>query len=886
MDNKRGAIRPAWLVLLFVSLTVLSGCDTIEQLSQGLGELRQYQEAMQLVDQGHTAEAVASLKAQVLAVEKTFSEDSIYVSVVLNGLSLAYLHQGKYAESEMTARRALAIAELHGYDTIISTVIRQNIANTLTAEGKLDKAEPIIRHVVGVLRKNQPDEYGQIGKAYSVLCNIYMVRKNFSGALTYCQTAVAYNRKAVAVGKDDEDPLVGSLSSLGSVYAKLHRFDDADKKFVESRKLAHSIGKTNLEAITIENQALGYRDKGEYEKAESPLATAAGLLNRLRPAYNMMFAITLYNIANNYRDEGKVVEAFSPSQESIDTIEDNIEQAATWEDSYRTALEVSLRTVLVENVRIASLLGEKVPSRAAEMAASSFRVPQLAVVSETGEAIDRMAARVAAGSGALAGAVRARQDLANHLTALDDELLAAVSRPVAQRNPSAEASMRADFEATRSRLQQADARLATAFPAYAELSARKPIGAKEVQGLLAPDEAMLVYLVDEDESWLWVVRHDQLRLLHLPIGAAALSREVTALRERLDRLQNPLGLAFPATRAYELYKSIFAPATPFLAGAHQILLVPDGALQSLPFEVLVTRRPAHDPEDTHPEENRSIAWLARDRAVTVLPSVASLRALRELAAGHHAARPFLGVGDPVLTGFSKAAQRGIPEAALFRGALADVNEVRSLPPLPETGKELHEIARILGAGEGDLYLQERASEPILRKAPLAQYRVVEFATHGLLAGQLSVPEPALVLTPPAQASPNNDGLLTAPEIATLSFNADWVVLSACNTAADDGRPDAGGLSGLAKAFFYAGSRALLVSHWEVESDVAVLLTTGTFVQLEKDPGAGRAEAFRRAEMAVLDTPTLPPRYAHPMYWAPFVLVGDNGGGPRRLAGGY
>jgi hypothetical protein len=76
---------------------------------------------------------------------------------------------------------------------------------------------------------------------------------------------------------------------------------------------------------------------------------------------------------------------------------------------------------------------------------------------------------------------------------------------------------------------------------------------------------MLVYLVDENESWLWVVRRDQLQLPHLAIGAAALSRDVTVLRQRLDPLQNPIAQAFPATRAYELYEQVFAPATPFLA---------------------------------------------------------------------------------------------------------------------------------------------------------------------------------------------------------------------------------------------------------------------------------------------------------------------------------
>jgi CHAT domain-containing protein len=138
-------------------------------------------------------------------------------------------------------------------------------------------------------------------------------------------------------------------------------------------------------------------------------------------------------------------------------------------------------------------------------------------------------------------------------------------------------------------------------------------------------------------------------------------------------------------------------------------------------------------------------------------------------------------------------------------------------------------------------------------------------------------EPALVLTPPRKASPDNDGLLTVSKVATLKLNADWVVLSACNTAAGDGTPDAGGLSGLARAFFYAGARALLVSNWSVRSQAAMKLVTDAFDELEKDPAIGRAEALRRAEMAMLD-PSNPSEFAHPLLWAPFVLAGEGGAG--------
>jgi CHAT domain-containing protein len=178
-----------------------------------------------------------------------------------------------------------------------------------------------------------------------------------------------------------------------------------------------------------------------------------------------------------------------------------------------------------------------------------------------------------------------------------------------------------------------------------------------------------------------------------------------------------------------------------------------------------------------------------------------------------------------------------------------------------------------------VYLGERATvsqvKALSKSGDLAQARVVHFATHGLLAGETAFfaknkAEPALLFTPPAQASADDNGLLTASEAAQLDLNADWVVMSACNTAAGS-REGAEALSGLARAFFYAGARSLLVSHWEVDSDAAVAITTGAMNAMKAEPKAGRAEALRRSISALIAKGG---RYAHPSMWAPFVLVGN------------
>jgi CHAT domain-containing protein len=191
------------------------------------------------------------------------------------------------------------------------------------------------------------------------------------------------------------------------------------------------------------------------------------------------------------------------------------------------------------------------------------------------------------------------------------------------------------------------------------------------------------------------------------------------------------------------------------------------------------------------------------------------------------------------------------------------------------------VARSSEATEGAIYLGEKATEKTIKAlsatGTLARARVVHFATHGLLAGETELlatsrAEPALILTPPQTATEDDDGLLTASEITQLKLDADWVVLSACNTAAgESNKLGAEALSGLARAFFYAGARALLVSHWAVNSEATVHLITKAFDELKANPKIGPAEALRRSMLVLIARGG---GYAHPANWAPFVVVGE------------
>jgi len=272
-----------------------------------------------------------------------------------------------------------------------------------------------------------------------------------------------------------------------------------------------------------------------------------------------------------------------------------------------------------------------------------------------------------------------------------------------------------------------------------------------------------------------------------------------------------------------------------------------------------------------------VDWLIRKASITQTPSVASFLTLRTARPAKRPTRPLLAFGDPVLGAAAQPMRKSATLAQLNiscrQNGPMPADQLRSLPSLPDTATEIQRVALALRAAPEDIFVGARANEDQLHARQLDQFSVIYFATHGVLPDELRcLTEPALVLTPPVQSavSRNDDGLLEASEIASLSLNADLAVLSACNSAVGGELLGGEALMGLADAFFHAGARNMVISHWQVPSKATANLMTGLFDDMRQRPLDGPAEGLREAQLNLIANRST----AHPFFWGAFAVMGE------------
>ena len=770
--------------------------------------------------------------------------------------------QGRLAEAELDARRALLsrLKDTGKYNPVTPRYVA-GLASILVEEGRYDEAEQLARVAVDINQTvGVPEDAPATVQLLSQLGGILTLeRKNAEANAIYTRI-----EKAIA-SWEPQRRVVFELnpSRILSLYnsGQIENGVAAAQELV--RKLSDRVGENHFDAAAARGTlAIGYMRAGRDAEA----------IREFKAAIPVMLA----NAGENADDENTTVVAARSQR-----------------------LQVIVESYFALLARAEGATGE--------VGEETFGLADAIRGHSVQRALAASSARAAARDSSLAELVRKEQDLTKQVNAQLGGLNNVLAIPSADRDEKGVQQLQASIAVLRGERDNARLEIKQKFPAYADLISPKPPSVGEIRAALADGEAMLSFYFGQYGSFVWAVPKSG------PVAFAAVKAKTGEIGAKIRKLREALEPQaamisdippFDLKLAYELYELLLKPVEGGWKPAKNLIVVTNGALGLLPLSLLPTA-PAEVAEDDDPlfAGYRKVPWLARTHAVTTVPSAAALRTLRQLPPGKSGRGELVGFGDPY---FSKdqAAEaedvekkvraadagdnvtRGLPLKRRSSAKLDGVDsaELGLLPRLPDTAEELKSIALALQADPSKaLFLGKDASEGAVKTTNLSGFKILAFATHGLVPGELNgLTQPALALSSPAVTGEDGDGLLTMEEILGLKLDADWVILSACNTGAGAGA-GAEAASGLGRAFFYAGTRALLVTNWSVHSQSARELVTDLFKRQADDPKIGRSEALRQAMMALVDGPGYLNNegrtefaYAHPLFWAPYTIIGDGG----------
>lgn len=825
-------------------------------------------------------------RAEIFRADGRFieAEAAFRKAIAANEAFLVQLQEGGVREADAeTAERTRHYSE----------ILERSLASTLLAQGKLAESEVFVRRALQRSLERVGRASTDVAIGLGLLSSVLAEQGRAAEASRLAQEALVSYQQAGAA----EDSMFVSTArkNLGSALVAQGRHAEAAGVFERNREalknnpeLFRKIGSGHAEWVIA---LLRTGDQAAAERmARSMYDWAAKRYGEKDSRVAFRRAFVAMTVAE--RDHQGALTLFRASvPQLLAQARDDVEA-----ETGTLRKQRYLIIILEAYLRAMAASGTSAPETVAE----SFRIADIARSSIVQRALTAAAARANIADPQLADIARREQDAQRRGNALSELLTQLLSAPPEQQLGKVQEELRRDIAELKIQREALRKEIVARYPDYAELVAPQPVTLERARASLRPGEALVAFYLGEQESYVWGLNAaGEARFAVLGQSRQQVAKAVAQLRAALDPGVDGIEEMPPydVVAAYALYSRLLAPVADVWRGASLLLAVPHGELGGLPLAVLPTAavaQPATGGELF--AAYRNVPWLARQLAIEQLPSVTALTSLRRLPVRLAASASFAGFGDPLFsnqqarTTVGQLASRGGGKRGARLGLrnLPTLGQVESaslslLPRLPDTGVEVQEIARTLHADpKRDVFLQKDATERRVMEMDLAHKRVIMFATHGLIPGDLDgLTQPALALTSPEVVPAGGSGLLTMDEVLSLKLDADWVVLSACNTAAGEGA-GAEAVSGLGRAFFYAGARALLVSNWPVETVAARLLMTGMFRLQGADPALGKAEALRRSMLSLMDGPGARDSasqrtlytYAHPLFWAPFVIVGD------------
>lgn len=698
----------------------------------------------------------------------------------------------------------------------------------LVRYGRYGEAEPLIRRHLELERSLHSGDADDIYDPLSMLGRVLELREQYAEAETIMRAGAEMAERLR--GKSQPYNRGMARTNLARILSRQGRLDEA---VAEARaglaRLQEDVEPGDFNLGTGKVQLADHlASVGETTEALALVDAGLALLTeRLAPDHSEVLGAQLIR-ARILARAGRTEEALSLARAATGQFERSMFDLAASETE-RIALSRVLPAAFADQIEVALAAGS---AEDALHGAQLFLLSELAVPN----------ARIAA------AAIARSQGLADQVAALDQAREETASRAKALTRAQAEGSAEAAdltmaLAAARAQADAAQAALHTAFPDYTALARPHVPTLAELQAALEDREMLILPLALPDRAVTLAVTRDAVTWDTAALAPPAL----TALAARVQDSARQTG-QFDTESAHALFRAVFpGKVGAALAQADRLVFPASGYLARLSPALLLSAPVAAD------QPLADAPYLVRSHAIriTANPAAAAQRGEARGASG------FLGIGAP----------SALPEQVAGIGLRSAIGV--DLPPLPRARAELEAIAAALSVTDPVILTDAAATESGIAAHGARPRSVIAFATHGLVGGELpGLDEPALLLAPSDPLRTDGDGLLTASEIAALRLDADWVILSACETAAGEDAM-APAYSGLARAFTQAGAKALMLSHWRVRDDAAARLSVDTVKGAAS--GLPRAEALRRAQLSLMADSAVPDA-AHPAIWAPFVII--------------
>jgi CHAT domain-containing protein/predicted negative regulator of RcsB-dependent stress response len=823
----------------------------------------------------------AARKPDVVNATVGLADDAFNANLMLAKIGDVNFRLGRTAEA-MSAYGRMVVKKPEGAATKVSR--RFGGLGALVggaSTGSVSVAAPTSALTVAMEAKKELDEYRVsivyssyelgMGRIAYVGNDLETAKKHFQNALDAVGSSIAGLAKLGQTRRFR----AAARTSLGDVALRQGKLKDASKFYTDAAKGAQD--DKRLDLMWPAQRGLG-RSLWLQAAQEKDAKKAASLREAA---------------VGNYRDSIGTIETLREG--SLRADEARTTFLSTTKDVFDEAASAYAELALLS----APSAGASLDGKALDYGAEAFKITEqsrarslLDLLSETNASITE---------GVPTELLKRKQENLDHQQEIAEVLTGInISSDEPKKKP---AELDADLEKLQTEFEEIENQIRTASPRYAALTSNQPLTLSDVQQKVLDDQTVLLeYGLQTDGSYLWVASRSGVNLYKLP-ARSNLEKLATDLRAQLipSKLQRRivgidvaedaargLGIASSAPEdaaafvaaANALYKAALEPAAGMI-GEKRLLVVADGAMNYVPFEVLMKSSESGD--------FSSLGYLIKSNEIVYAPSASVVAAIRQQR-GKSAGRAMLIVADPVFNS-NDARARNITasttaNASEVRGlgiqsALTDVagqgavssaqsTKMEGLPLARLTGTrtEAEQIAKLVKSkgGQADVWLDLDASEDNLDSRDVGKYRLVHIATHGLLNAER--PQfTGVVLS--LVGNKNQDGFLRTDEIFNLRLGSPLVMLSACETGL--GKEKRGeGVMGLTRAFMYAGAPTVGVSLWSVADKSTAELMTDFYRRLLAADDTSPSGALRQAQMSMITGK----KYSAPFYWAPFVLVGD------------